>query len=674
MTNSITVAINKKLHDIIQLNPFDAVAILKFHDGHCSVEMVNTSATVLFNTQFTAGMDAVVFFKDAHWNQLQPCLNKQGEMHYVTLQNAKQIVVNMQPVTTSEGSYISVVMRLITNDVTAALEAQIETAKHLYFVEQYVDPVISLDLNGHIIYANIAAANKLAILGNQILGKSIFELIDEEYVGQFGPLFRNTLEGYPMGMPQCVLKNKMFSEEPVCLKTFPTYWDGKVIGAHIVIKNVDEFFNDREHHHFIVYQDELTGLFNRRALNEQWTMYSERQHEMNIALILVDLDRFKKFNESLGKNKADGMLYEVSKRFGQLRNEFCEVFRYNGDEFVFLVRYYAREEVEVIANEILRVLLEPFVVEEQEYFITASIGIASSVVGQPLELDKLLHRADQALFYVKNHGRSHYRFYRKEMSQAFPNEALIEAHLRRAIEFDELAVHFQPQIDLVTNRIDSFEALLRWNNKKFGAVPPSQFIPIAESSGLIIHIGDWILERVFQYQKEWRELGYRPVRIAINISPKQFKQEQFVSKIKHLLETYEIEPEFVELEITEGSMTNVHETSSILRHLKQLGVYVSVDDFGTGYSSLSYLKTYPIDIIKIDQSFIADIEKDKKNEAIIKAIILLSHNLGLEVVAEGVEEKNQEQFLKNNNCEKVQGYLYNKPLPVEKVIEQYFIN
>lgn len=423
----------------------------------------------------------------------------------------------------------------------------------------------------------------------------------------------------------------------------------------------------------VVFLDELTSLFNRRALNEHWQERLVNEERGHVALVLVDLDRFKKFNESIGKQKADGMLTDVSERFRQLRTAHCEVYRYSGDEFVFLLEYENRSEVEALAAAVLKQLDAPFVVDGQEYYITASIGIAFALKEQEQDLETLLHYADQALFHVKEHGRAHYRFFESKMSLTFPNDALMEAHLRRAVEFDEMQLHFQPQIDLGTNQINSFEALIRWNNRKFGAVPPSEFIPIAESSGLILPLGDWILERVFRYQKEWREKGYRIVRIAINISPKQFKQEKFVEKLQMLLERYNIEPSSIELEITEGSMMNVEETIVILQQLKNLGVYVSVDDFGTGYSSLSYLKKYPIDIIKIDQSFIADIAKDKKNEAIVKAIILLSHNLGLEVIAEGVEEKKQEQFLKQYNCQKVQGYLYNKPLPAQRMVEKYLM-
>ncbi|WP_052344207.1 putative bifunctional diguanylate cyclase/phosphodiesterase [Bacillus ndiopicus] len=419
------------------------------------------------------------------------------------------------------------------------------------------------------------------------------------------------------------------------------------------------------------YYDELTELYNRRALNKQWADHNNFKKTSNIALLLVDLDRFKKFNESLGKQRSDRLLFEVSERFKSLRSEYCEVFRHNGDEFVVIFHYEELDEVETVAYNILQSLQEPFIVENQEYFITASVGIALSTI-EERDLDILLHQADQALFYMKNNGRGHYCYYNEELKHYFPNEALMEAHLHRAVELNELMIHFQPQVNLETNKIDSFEALIRWENRKFGMVSPAQFIPIAESSGLIISIGEWVLERVCQYQKEWRECGFNPVRIAVNISPKQFKQKDFVKRVSALLKEYSIEPRYLELEITESSMTNLHETTTILRRLKEIGVYVSVDDFGTGYSSLSYLKEYPIDIIKIDQSFITDIEKDQKNKAIVETIILLAQNLGLEVIAEGVEETAQEQFLRENNCQKVQGYLYNRPLPAEQIVEQYF--
>lgn len=667
MSYTQNVSITEHLKSVIQLNPFDAVVVVSEQEQQFYVELVNTRATTLFNMNFDFRSPAHHFFVPTDWDKLKRCIeHANGGTHYILLENEKQIVTQIIPHVIEEKQFYFIVMRYIANE---AYETHLETAKHLYFVEQYVDPIISLDLTGTIVYVNVSAMKKLDA-HEQLIGKNIYSLIEKDSIVNLKKILNTTYDGFTSGGMKILLKNNLFNEEAVSVSTFPTYWDEEVIGAHLIIKNLDDLFENRSNM-YPAYEDELTGLLNRRALNEEWSYYSSNFPDLNTALLLVDIDRFKRFNDSLGKQKADNMLSEISARFTQLRNEFCEVFRYNGDEYVFIVKYSMTEEVEVIANKILHVLKEAFIVENQEYFVTASIGISTTASNTVAELESMLQQADQALFHVKVNGRAHYRFYREEMSLSFPNEALMEAHLKRAIEFDELSVYFQPQLNLETNTIDSFEALMRWNNRKFGSVPPSQFIPLAESSGLIIQIGDWIIERVFQYQHEWKQKGFRPVRIAINISPKQLKNEGFVDRVQNLIQKYNIDAQFIELEITEGSMMNVNETTEILVGLKELGVYVSVDDFGTGYSSLSYLTTYPIDIIKIDQSFISDMKKGKKNEALVKAIINLSQNLGLEVIAEGVEDRSQEQFLIDNNCKKVQGYLYDKPLPAEKIVEQY---
>ena len=248
----------------------------------------------------------------------------------------------------------------------------------------------------------------------------------------------------------------------------------------------------------------------------------------------------------------------------------------------------------------------------------------------------------------------------------------MESHLRRAIELDELSVHYQPQVDLRTGQISSFEALLRWNNRKFGFVSPGQFIPILEESGLIHEIGDWVLDQVCRQLNEWQKKKFRFVRIAVNISPQQFRLETFIDKVKKKIIDYDIAPSSLEVEITESSLTDMDETISTLNELKKIGVTIAVDDFGTGYSSLSYLKQYPIDIIKIDRSFIKDIETDAKNAAIARTIINLAHNLGMDVIAEGVEKELQAQILLEANCFKAQGFLYSKAVPAEVIVEKYF--
>ncbi|MFC7685595.1 putative bifunctional diguanylate cyclase/phosphodiesterase [Ureibacillus sp. GCM10028918] len=543
-----TIEFENFLQDMMKLNPFDSVAILKRQNGReFTVEMINSNASIISPVPYMKGMDASVFFQWLDWGELLEVLQSpKEEVEFISINHNKQLFLYIQPI-----------------------------AKN---TEQY--------------YA-------------------------------------------------------------------------------LIMKEVNE---EKNPHSLYTFQNENTGLLNKRALNIKWSEHYQHYNDSrNISLLLVDLDRFKKYNESLGKQRADEMIKQISDRFNQVSSESCELYHYSGDEFVFLVRHTLREEVELIVNKIYDQLKEPFLIDVHEYFVTCSIGVSTISSDQGRDLETLLHQAEQALFYVKKHGRAHFRYYREEMSHTFQNEVLMEAHLRRAIDLEELSLHLQPQIDFDTYEIDSFEALIRWNNPKFGFVPPSQFIPIAESSGQIIQIGEWVLEQVCKYQQEWKAKGYRPVRIAVNISPKQFKQENFAEKVKRVILKYNVEPKYIELEITESSMVNVHETESILKNLKALGVYVSVDDFGTGYSSLSYLKKYPIDIIKIDQSFIADLNKDDKNEAIVKAIITLSQNLEMDVIAEGVEEISQENFLKLHQCKKGQGYLYNKPLPVEEIVEKYLV-
>ena len=659
-------------HQLAKLNPFDAIVLLR-QRGPKEYEVVyhNENMASLIELNDIHAIDASHFFTNLCWCQLlKTFVQELGSIHIIELLKGlktQRIAVSVQQL---GGNVHAIILREISDNTVKS-----EEYPYLQFVEQHVYPVLTTDIQGRIIYQNATAASLLLQQQVNIIGRDIFSILEKKYVCEFKSLFEKTLEGSAFGMPKCLFKDHLLSEEPFLLRTHPTYFNGEIVGIHLFIKEPKAFMNDHETFYYLSLMDELTGMWNRKAFKEHWQQYMNdtKTNKQQIALILIDIDRFKKFNESLGESQGDELMRMFSNRLREFSHSTCTVYRYNSDEFIFLLKEATFEKIEKVASDILEALKQPFTIEEQEYFISVSIGISLSPADGN-DLGTLVRKADQALFSVKEHGRSHFRYFREDMTTTFPNEALLEAHLRRAIEFDELSIHLQPQIDLETNRIDSFEALLRWNNRKFGFVSPAQFIPLAEASGLIISIGDWVIEEVCRYQKEWKGLGYRPVRIAVNISPKQFRKEDFARKINDALKKYDVEPTLLEVEITESSMMNVNETYSILSELKSLGVHVSVDDFGTGYSSLSYLKEYPIDTIKIDQSFIADIAKDKKNEAIIKAIISMSHNLGLEVVAEGIEEQFQVAFLKRYRCQKGQGYLYNKPLSVEAVIQQYFVS
>ncbi len=653
-------------YQFIQLNPFDAVVCLRKVDTK-AFEVVNFNEKLpsFIKLQDVKATNAEQFFTEQCWLQLSNILQQEfnidQSLKECTEHKVKTFAVRVQPL---EKSVIAVILR----------EKQNEVEPYLQFVEQHISPVLTTDLQGCIIHQNVVATSLLSKEHQSLIGQNIFSLLENKYINEFKLLFAKTIEGSAFGMPKCMLKGQLLSKEPFYLRTHPTYFNGEIIGVHLFVKDATSFMNDHEAFYYLALMDELTGIWNRKAFKEHWLQHlNDKKQNKQVAIILVDIDRFKKFNESLGESKGDELMRMFSHRLRELCYSKCSLYRYNSDEFIFVLKDATVNKIEHTANAILDALKQPFMIDGQEYFISVSIGISLSPADGK-DLETLVRKADKALFSVKEHGRSHYRYYREDMTTIFPNEALMEAHLRRAIEFNELSIHLQPQMDLTNNSINSFEALLRWNNRKFGFVSPAQFIPIAEASGLIIEIGDWIIEEVCRYQKEWQMKGYRPVRIAINISPKQFRKENFARKIKTALKKYNVPPELLEVEITESSMTNVHETFSILTELKQLGVYVSVDDFGTGYSSLSYLKRYPIDIIKIDQSFIADITKDDKNEAIIKAIISMSHNLGLEVIAEGIEEPSQVDFLKRHYCQKGQGFLYNKPLPVETIVNKYFVS
>ncbi|MFJ7184897.1 EAL domain-containing protein [Lysinibacillus xylanilyticus] len=653
-------------YQFIQLNPFDAVVCLRKVDTK-AFEVVNFNEKLpsFIKLQDVKATNAEQFFTEQCWLQLSNILQQEfnidQSLKECTEHKVKTFAVRVQPL---EKSVIAIILR----------EKQNEVEPYLQFVEQHISPVLTTDLQGCIIHQNVVATSLLSKEHQSLIGQNIFSLLENKYINEFKLLFAKTIEGSAFGMPKCMFKRQLLSKEPFYLRTHPTYFNGEIIGVHLFMKDATSFMNDHEAFYYLALMDELTGIWNRKAFKEHWLQHlNDKKQNKQVAIILVDIDRFKKFNESLGESKGDELMRMFSHRLRELCYSKCSLYRYNSDEFIFVLKDATVNKIEHTANAILDALKQPFMIDGQEYFISVSIGISLSPADGK-DLETLVRKADKALFSVKEHGRSHYRYYREDMTTIFPNEALMEAHLRRAIEFNELSIHLQPQMDLTNNSINSFEALLRWNNRKFGFVSPAQFIPIAEASGLIIEIGDWIIEEVCRYQKEWQMKGYRPVRIAINISPKQFRKENFARKIKTTLKKYNVPPELLEVEITESSMTNVHETFSILTELKQLGVYVSVDDFGTGYSSLSYLKRYPIDIIKIDQSFIADITKDDKNEAIIKAIISMSHNLGLEVIAEGIEEPSQVDFLKRHYCQKGQGFLYNKPLPVETIVNKYFVS
>lgn len=560
------------------------------------------------------------------------------------------------------------------DDIAAERELQKEL-QHKYnsIIDHNLDPIITIDRNLKIIYANRAVHLAFGYRFKELSGRSILNLFGEEKIAELQLFLSRTLAGESIEMEGASFFHKRGRLLPMYLKTIPVLVDNDVKEIQLILRDTSMHQENNEKLLYLSYHDQLTGLWNRRAMKEH---FKEDSHyalksDKRVSFIHLGLDRFKLINDSIGHNGADEILKMVAERLKVICPATARLYRNGSDEFIVSLQNHSVPKTEEFAQRLLNDFGKPFYYNHQEYFMSASIGIAVYPEdGKTLE--DLLRKSEQALVFVKDRGRSHYRFFQEEMNMSFTDEALMESHLRRAIELNELTVHYQPQVDLKTGYISSFEALLRWNNGKFGFVSPAQFIPIAEESGLIHGIGDWVLDQVCSQLKEWQDKQFKPVRIAVNISPKQFSMEDFVDKLKKKISGYGIVPSSLEVEITEGALTKMDETLTTLNELKKIGIFISVDDFGTGYSSLSYLKQYPIDIIKIDRSFIKDIEIDVKNEAIAKTIINLAHNLGMEVIAEGVEKDLQATILLEAKCQKAQGFLYSKAIPVEEIVEKYF--
>jgi diguanylate cyclase (GGDEF)-like protein len=412
--------------------------------------------------------------------------------------------------------------------------------------------------------------------------------------------------------------------------------------------------------------DPLTKLPNRLLLEDRITQAIEhcRRNKLKCAVLFVDLDRFKIVNDSLGHSVGDDLLRAVGERLCTLVRAEDTVSRLGGDEFVILLGETRHVEgATAVAQKIVEVLGQAFSIHGRELHVTPSVGL-SLYPQNGEDARTLITRADAAMYFAKQSGRNNFQVFTDQMNTFFPERLDLENDLWHALERQEFELHYQPKVDTQENRVVGMEALIRWRHPQRGLVPPIEFIPLAEETGLIVPIGRWVIEEACMQNRAWHDRGLRKLRVAVNISGVQFKQDDLLASIDHALTRSGLAPEFLEVEITESVvMKNAAEAIVTLQHLRRAGVHISIDDFGTGYSSLSYLKRFPINTLKIDRSFIQDISKDKDDAAIVRAIIGLAHNLRLTVVAEGVETKQQLQFLQSLGGDEYQGYFVSKPLP-----------
>ena len=416
---------------------------------------------------------------------------------------------------------------------------------------------------------------------------------------------------------------------------------------------------------YLVHHDELTGLPNRTLFNDRLNqaIIDAERHDRLVAVIFLDLDRFKNINDTLGHEVGDFLLQGVAERLLGAVRRGDTVARLSGDEFAIVLADLAHtDDAARIAQKILEALAKPLPIDGRDLFASASLGVTL----YPLDTrdsQELLRNADIAMYRAKEHGRNNYQFYTAEMTSKAFEHMRIEDALRRALEHDEFTLHYQPIVSATTGGLIGFEALIRWQTGDKGLVPPLQFIPIAEETGLIIPIGEWVLQNACAQLARWHAQGRPDLRMSVNLSVRQFRNLNLVATVGRALAAAGLDPAHLELEITESIMVEEQVVINTLRELSALGVNFSIDDFGTGYSSLSYLKRLPIDTLKIDRSFVTDIPGDTDNAAIAQAIIAMAHSLGMRVVAEGVESLAQQHFLQQHGCDAMQGYYFSKPLP-----------
>jgi diguanylate cyclase (GGDEF)-like protein/PAS domain S-box-containing protein len=441
--------------------------------------------------------------------------------------------------------------------------------------------------------------------------------------------------------------------------------DGGVRHYYAIFSDITQRKAAEEKIRHIIQHDTLTNLPNQSLLRDRLGLalaHAKRSQEA-LAVLFMDMDRFKLINDSLGPTAGDALLVEVAQRLKNSVRQQDTVSRQGGDEFTLLLPEVDAGAAAHVAQKLLKCLSEPYQISGQQLVVSPSIGIAVYPTdGQ--EVDTLLQASDMAMYRAKSDGGNAFRFHTADMQQQVNKTLRVENDLRKALRDNELLLHYQPQISFTTGRVVGCEALVRWQHPELGLVPPGDFIPVAEDSGLIAPIGDWVLRTATQQCRTWQKAGLTDLVMAINVSTVQFRQEDFAQSVQNALEAAGLEARFLEVEITESVMAdNPERAIRTIRQLHDLGVQLSIDDFGTGYSSFSYLKRFKIHKIKIDQSFIRDLHTEGNSASIAEAIISMGHSLGLSVIAEGVETANHAQWLAAHRCDEAQGYLYARPMP-----------
>ncbi len=552
------------------------------------------------------------------------------------------------------------------SDITSRIEAEKTMRLQARIFEHSEESILITDADRRILSVNPAFCHMTGYTEEDVIGRlpgllrsarhplhfyeELWERVEQEG-GWHGEVWtrRKNGEDFPSWASISLVRNR----------------EGQVCNYFSIFTDITERKAAEERIHYLAYYDDLTGLPNRRLLYKltDQALAEARRNRLHGALLFVDLNRFKPINDSLGHGVGDRLLQQVAERLrGAVRTEDV-VARLGGDEFVVaLFDISRREHAAMVAQKVIAALDTPFLIEGHELRVGVAIGI-SVYPRDGFETETLLRMADIAMYRSKETGQDGYTFYSREMNQRALERLHIESGLRHGIEKNELLLHYQPKVDIATGHIVGVEALVRWQHPDLGLMPPDAFIPIAEESGLIVHLSAWVLQAALQQTRAWTDAGLPGIRVAINLSARDFSAG-LAGRLQALLAENAVPPNRIELEITEGMLTHSSdEVIAMMDSLTALGVSLSLDDFGTGYSSLAYLKRFPIDTLKIDRSFVTGIPQDGNDCAIAGAIISMAQRLGHRVIAEGVETREQLEFLRSLGCQEIQGHYFSPPVP-----------
>ena len=556
---------------------------------------------------------------------------------------------------------------------------------HRYLINNSLDIIYALDTQGRFTFVNNAAERILGFTKRDLVGKHYTDIVHDEDILGVAHLFderrtgERSIRGIELRLKRttdnCPHSLKRFV--PVELNAMGMYDSGsdgkrRFVGTYGVARDIADRKRAEQTIVYQAYHDLLTGLPNRALFQDRLAqaINQAKRNDAWLAVMFIDLDKFKFVNDSLGHVAGDKLLKALATRLRSCLREVDTLARIGGDEFVLLLPSINEvTDATLIAEKIILALQQKFVIGEHELFASVSIGI----VLYPHDAntsENLIKRADAAMYHAKSQGRNNYQLFDNAMDAQASGRLALVRDLRNALERNEFAVHYHPQVDILSGRIVGLEALLRWNHPTHGILSPTHFIHLAEETGLICAIGEWVLSTVCEHAIEWRDTGIPPIRIAINLSPQQLQKPNFVETFLSVLEKYQVDPTLIGIEITESTiMKDVEHTALKLNNLRKKGVEIALDDFGTGYSSLSYLNKLPINTLKIDQSFTRDMPQNSGHVSIVSAIATMAKGLQLRLVVEGVETREQLDTLIDIGCNEYQGFLFAHPLSPPKTLE-----